>query len=152
MIIFVFFNFLAFWPFPWQRRPFWKFQDLNAPLEMGIHLPVKFSKDRIISLRILSDKFIRRGRRGRIIITRNDMIWRSLMAPNSKNYDGYQFTRTTSTWKPNVPQIGGFLYFGGHFDFKMAAIANQMMKINSQHDNLLGTQISFKSEDSKWPP
>jgi hypothetical protein len=26
------------------------FQDLMAPLEMGIHLPVKFSKDRIISL------------------------------------------------------------------------------------------------------
>jgi hypothetical protein len=22
MIIFVFFNFLAFWPFPWQRQPF----------------------------------------------------------------------------------------------------------------------------------
>ena len=36
--------------FPWQRRPFWKFQGLNAPLEMGIYLPVKFSKDRIISL------------------------------------------------------------------------------------------------------
>ena len=36
--------------FPWQRRPFWKFHDLSAPLEMGIHLPVKFSKDRIISL------------------------------------------------------------------------------------------------------
>jgi hypothetical protein len=26
MIIFVFFNFLAFWPFPWQRQPFRKFQ------------------------------------------------------------------------------------------------------------------------------
>ena len=36
--------------FPWQQRPFWKFQDQSAPLEMGIHLPVKFSKDRIISL------------------------------------------------------------------------------------------------------
>jgi hypothetical protein len=36
--------------FPWQRRPFWKLQDLNAPLEMRIHLPVKFSKDRMISL------------------------------------------------------------------------------------------------------
>ena len=36
--------------FPWKRRPFWKFQDLNAPLEMEIHFPVKFSKDRIISL------------------------------------------------------------------------------------------------------
>ena len=36
--------------FPWQRWPFWKFQDLCAPLEMGIHLPVKFSKDWIISL------------------------------------------------------------------------------------------------------
>jgi hypothetical protein len=33
------------------------------------------------------------------------------MAPNSKNYDGYQFTRTKSTWKPNFPQIGEFLYF-----------------------------------------
>jgi hypothetical protein len=31
-------------------RPFWNFQDLSAPLEMGIYLPVKFSKDRIISL------------------------------------------------------------------------------------------------------
>jgi hypothetical protein len=36
--------------FPWQRRPFWKFKDLSVPLEMGIHLPVKFSKDWIISL------------------------------------------------------------------------------------------------------
>jgi hypothetical protein len=36
--------------FPWQRRPFGKFQDLNAPPEMKIHLPLKFSKDRIISL------------------------------------------------------------------------------------------------------
>jgi hypothetical protein len=36
--------------FPWQRWPFWKFQDMCAPLEMGIHLPVKFSKDCIISL------------------------------------------------------------------------------------------------------
>ena len=36
--------------FPWQRRPFWKFQDLTAPLEMGFHLPVEFSEDRIISL------------------------------------------------------------------------------------------------------
>jgi hypothetical protein len=92
------------------------------------------------------------------------------------------------------------LYFGGHFGFKMAAIANQrwisirniiiyletkfrpnrriflfwrpfwiqnghhnkpMMNINSQHHNLLGNQISPKSEDfcilavildSKWPP
>ena len=36
--------------FPWQRRPFEKFQDLIAPLQMAIHLHVKDSKDRIISL------------------------------------------------------------------------------------------------------
>ena len=36
--------------FPRQGWPFWKFQDLSAPLEMGFHLPVKFRKDRIISL------------------------------------------------------------------------------------------------------
>jgi hypothetical protein len=42
--------------FPWHWRPFWKFHDPNAPLEMGIHLPVKISKDRIINLRIWSDK------------------------------------------------------------------------------------------------
>jgi hypothetical protein len=47
------------------------------------------------------------------------------MAPNSKNNDYYQFARPRSTWKPNFAQIGGFLYFGGHFGFKMAAIANQ---------------------------
>jgi hypothetical protein len=42
----------------------------------------------------------------------------------------------------------------------MAARANQMMDINSQHHNLLGNQILSKSEDfcilaaildSKWP-
>jgi hypothetical protein len=83
------------------------------------------------------------------------------MAPNSKNDDRYQFARAKSTWKPNFAQIGGFLYFGGHFGFKMAAIANQTMDINSQHHNLLGNQILPKSEDfcilvaildSKWPP
>jgi hypothetical protein len=45
------------------------------------------------------------------------------MALNSKNDDNYQFAR--STWKPNLAEIGGFLYFGSHFGFKMAAIANQ---------------------------
>ena len=47
------------------------------------------------------------------------MIWSegSLMAPNPKNDDGYQFARTKSTWKPYFAQIGGFLYFGGHFGF-----------------------------------
>jgi hypothetical protein len=43
-------------------------------------------------------------------------------APNSKNDDVYQFARARSTWKPNFAQIGGFLYFGGHFGFKMATI------------------------------
>jgi hypothetical protein len=38
---------------------------------------------------------------------------------------GYQFPTSKSTWKPNFAQIGGFLHFGGHFGFKMAAIANQ---------------------------
>ena len=28
---------------------------------------------------------------------------------------GYQFPTSKSTWKPNFSQIGGFLYFGGHF-------------------------------------
>jgi hypothetical protein len=45
------------------------------------------------------------------------------MALNSKNDDNYQFAR--STWKPNFAEIGGFLYFGSHFEFKMATIANQ---------------------------
>jgi hypothetical protein len=49
-------NFFHFWIFNdffnlYIWRPFSKFQDLNAPLEMEIHLPVKFSKDQIIGLR-----------------------------------------------------------------------------------------------------
>jgi len=59
--------------FPWQRRPFWKFQDLNAPLEMGIHLPVKFSKDRITSLwEFGRTNWLRRRRGGIIIIIRRN--------------------------------------------------------------------------------
>jgi hypothetical protein len=42
----------------------------------------------------------------------------------AKNDDDYQFARTKATWKANFAQIGGFLYFGGHFEFKMATIAN----------------------------
>ena len=47
--------------------------------------------------------------------------WIIIWLPNH----GYQFPTSKSTWKPNFAQIGGFLYFGGHFGFKMAAIANQ---------------------------
>jgi hypothetical protein len=54
-------------------------------------------------------------------------------APNSKNDDDYQFARARSTWKPNFAQIGGFLYFGSHFGFKMAAIANQNGRHMVQH-------------------
>ena len=44
MIIFVFFNFLAFWPFPWQRQPFWKNQPLPAQLHMAYDIPTRFHK------------------------------------------------------------------------------------------------------------
>ena len=47
--------------------------------------------------------------------------WIIIWLPNH----GYQFPTSKSTWKPNFVQIGGFLYFGGHFGFKMATIANQ---------------------------
>jgi hypothetical protein len=44
MIIFVFFNFLAFWPFPWQWQPFWKNQPLTAQLHMAYDIPTRFHK------------------------------------------------------------------------------------------------------------
>ena len=47
--------------------------------------------------------------------------WIIIWVPNH----GYQFPTSKSTWKPTFAQIGGFLYFGGHFGFKMAAIENQ---------------------------
>jgi hypothetical protein len=47
--------------------------------------------------------------------------WIIIWLPNH----GYQFPTSRSTWKPNFAQIGGFFYFGGHFGFKMATIANQ---------------------------
>ena len=57
--------------------------------------------------------------------TRYDIIW----LPNN----GYQFATSLSTWKPNFSQIGGFLYFGGPFWFKMATIANQNGRHMVQH-------------------
>jgi hypothetical protein len=44
MIIFVFFNFLALWPFPWQRQPFRKNQTLTAQLHMAYDIPAMFHK------------------------------------------------------------------------------------------------------------
>ena len=44
MIIFVFLFFLAFWPFPWQRQPFWKNQPLKAQLHMAYDIPSRFHK------------------------------------------------------------------------------------------------------------
>ena len=50
MIIFVFFNFLAFWPFPWQRQPFWNrgnfenFKNKEHNFEWW-SICVKFQKD-----------------------------------------------------------------------------------------------------------
>jgi hypothetical protein len=43
MIIFVFFNFLAFWPFPWQRQPFWKKSTLKSTTSHGIWYSYKVS-------------------------------------------------------------------------------------------------------------
>ena len=78
------------------------------------------------------------------------------MAPN-----GYQFPTSKSTWKPNFAQNGGFLYFGSHFGFKMAAIANQRW-ISIRHiiiyletKFLPNRRIFFILAailDSKWPP
>jgi hypothetical protein len=36
--------FLAFWPFPWQRQPFWKNQPLKAQLYMAYDIPTRFHK------------------------------------------------------------------------------------------------------------
>jgi hypothetical protein len=45
--------------------------------------------------------------------------------PNTKFLRFGRFPTSKSTWKPNFAQIGELLYFGGHFGFKMSAIANQ---------------------------
>ena len=50
---------------------------------------------------------------------------------------------TLSCWKPNFAQIGGFLYFGGHFWFKIATIANQNGRHMMQHV-LLPVNIHFQ--------
>jgi hypothetical protein len=64
------------------------------------------------------------------------------LAIYSKNDDDYQFARTRPTWKPNFVQIGGFVYFGGHFGFKMTTIANQNGRHMVQHV-LLPVNIHF---------
>jgi hypothetical protein len=52
---------------------------LKIPRMNGIHLPVKFSKDQIISLlRIWLDKFTARRRRGRIIIFNYSLLLKSI--------------------------------------------------------------------------
>jgi hypothetical protein len=59
MIIFVFFNFFfAFWPFPWQRQPFWKNQPLKAQLHMTYDISTRFHKfDQGISEKCVGQTF-----------------------------------------------------------------------------------------------
>jgi hypothetical protein len=44
MVIFVFFYFLAFWQFTWQRQPFWKNQPLKKQFHMAYDIPTRFHK------------------------------------------------------------------------------------------------------------
>jgi hypothetical protein len=56
------------------------------------------------------------------------------VTPSVTNVTQTNNTNTSySTWKPNFAQIGGILYFGGHFWFKMATIANQNGRYMVQH-------------------
>ena len=64
--------------------------------------------------------------------------WIIIWLPNH----GYQFPTSKSTWKPNFAQIGGFLYFGGHFGFKMPTIANQQWI--SIHDIIIYLETKFR--------
>jgi hypothetical protein len=64
--------------------------------------------------------------------------WIIIWLPNH----GYQFPTSKSTWKPNFAQIGGFLYFGGYFGFKMAAIANQQWI--SIHNIIIYLEAKFR--------
>ena len=83
--------------FPWQRRPFWKFQDLMALLEMRIHLPVKFSKDRIISLwEFDRTNWLRRRRRGIIIIVIIIIINNNNNNNNNNNKKGCKNNKSPS--------------------------------------------------------
>ena len=106
---------------------FEKNQPLKAQLHMAYNIPTRFHKVWSRHLReMCQTNFWRKKEREKK--KNNNKIWYDLkdhnMVPNSQNDDDYQFARTKATWKANFAQIGGFLYFGGHFGFKMAAIAN----------------------------
>ena len=65
--------------------------------------------------------------------------WIIIWLPNH----GYRFPTSKSTWKPNFAQIGGVLYFGGHFGFKMAPIANKRWK--SIRNIIIYLETKFRS-------
>ena len=74
------------------------------------------------------------------IPTKSIIIW----LPNH----GYQFPTSKSTWKPNFAQVGGFLYFGGHFGFKMATIAIQ--RLISIRNIIIYLETKFRPNRSTW--
>ena len=41
---FCLFQILPFWPFPWERQPFWKNQPLTRQLHMAYDIPTRFHK------------------------------------------------------------------------------------------------------------
>jgi hypothetical protein len=65
--------FLAFWPFPWKRQPFWKNLLLTEQLHMAYDIPTRFHKIWSRHLREMCRRnFWQKKERRRRIIIRNE--------------------------------------------------------------------------------
>ena len=148
MIIFVFFNLLVFCPFPWQRQPFWKKnQPLAAEHHMAYDIPTRFHKDWSRHLReIERTKMCGRIIIIRIIITRFDCVW---MQTQNFPSDTHFRIRVCGCKFHHYQQILHFIIFldiNVHLNRRPLTIWRPANDIKSQHRNLLGNQISSKSE------
>ena len=75
--------------------------------------------------------------------------WIIIWLPNH----GYQFPTSKSTWKSNFAQNRRIFVFWRSSWIQKGRHSKPTMAINSQHHNLLGNQISPKSEDFyNWRP
>jgi hypothetical protein len=150
---------------PWQRPPFWI---CSTPKAATHHGGYSYKLDHnmapklwisIPNIKIYLETKFRPNRR--IFIFGGHFV--PLLPQKSPN-DPHIRIRACGCKFHHYQPISHFkilLYFNFHWNRRPLTIRRPTMNINSQHHNLLGNQISSKSEDfcilaaildSKWPP
>ena len=127
-LFFSFFNFLACWPFPWQRQPFWKIQPITAKSNMShkLRLGAIINNNKNMSKNNMSHKL----RLGAIITIKNGFYhyhWLFRIEKRKRKKWNIYFLLMIS-WPRHLPRLS--LWKLRHCNICVYVICSKYLSIN----------------------